>query len=118
MKRFHYIALLSTLALLFPFGAQARDKNEHSVQVLDHVQVGSAQLNPGSYKVEWKGTGPQVAVTFLRDGEIVATVPGTLKMNDNEATRDAIVVDKANSNLETLEEIDFGRQKEALVFGK
>ncbi|MGA8540904.1 MAG: hypothetical protein WB566_15480 [Terriglobales bacterium] len=118
MKHFKYIALLSTLALLFPLAALARDKNEHSVDVSDRVQVGSTQLNPGKYKVEWQGTGPQVEVTFLRNGETVATVPGTLKMNDNQVTMDAVVIGTANSNVKTLQEIDFGHQKEALVFGK
>jgi hypothetical protein len=54
-----------------------------------------------------------VQVTFLRGGKAVATVPGTLKTNDSEVTQDAIQTDSANN---TLNEIDFRRDKEALVF--
>ncbi len=113
MKLSSYVALLSILAVLSPLGAFARDKNQHSVDIPDAVQVGGNRLEPGNYKLEWQGTGPAVKVTFLRSGKPVATVPGTLKMNDSEVTQDAIQIDSANK---TLNEIDFRRDKEALVF--
>jgi hypothetical protein len=52
-------------------------------------------------------------VTFLHNGKAVATVPGTLKTNDSQITADAVQTDSANN---TLNEIDFRRDKEALVF--
>jgi hypothetical protein len=77
------------------------------------VQVGGTQLQPGHYKVEWQGTGPAVQVTFLRNGKTVATVPGTLKTNDEHVIQDEVVT---NSENKELNEIDFRRNKEALVF--
>jgi hypothetical protein len=50
-KHLPYMAVLSTLTLLFPLGALARD-NKRSVDITDAVQVGSTQLKPGNYKVE------------------------------------------------------------------
>jgi len=117
MQQLKYVALLSTLALLSPVGALARDKNQHSVVIPDTVQVGNAQLNPGNYKVEWQGTGPEVQVNFVRNGKTVATVPGTLNANDKRVVQDAIVTDTA-SNTNTLKEIDFGRDKESVIFGQ
>jgi hypothetical protein len=121
MQQLKYAALLativSTLALLSPVGALARDKNQHSVQILESVQVGSAQLEPGNYKVEWQGTGPAVQVNFVRNGKTVATVAGTLNTNDNHVVQDAIVTDTA-SNTNTLKEIDFGHDKESVIFGQ
>jgi hypothetical protein len=114
MKQIKCTALLSMLALLFPLGALARDKNQHSVEILDSVQVGSAHLTPGNYKVEWQGTGPEVQVNFVRDGKTVATVPGTLKTNAHVI--DETVIDNGSANAKTLKEIDFSRDKEALVF--
>jgi hypothetical protein len=113
MKLPNYVAFLSILAVLAPVSAFAREKNQHSVDIPDAVQVGGNQLEPGNYKLEWQGTGPDVKVTFLRKGKLVATVPGTLKTNDSEVTQDAIQIDSANK---TLTEIDFRRDKEALVF--
>jgi hypothetical protein len=115
MKQIKCTALLSMLALLFPLGALAREKNQHSVEIPDSVQVGGAQLKPGNYKVEWQGTGPEVQVNFVRDGKTVATVPGTLKTKDAHVVDD-IVTDTTNANAKTLKEIDFGRDKESLIF--
>ena len=115
MQQLKYAALLSTLALLSPVGALARDKNQHSVQIPDSLQVGSVQLEPGNYKVEWQGTGPEVQVNFVRNGKTVATVAGTLNANDNRVVQDAIVTDTSSS---TLKEIDFGRDKESVIFGQ
>jgi hypothetical protein len=113
MKLPNYVAFLSILAVLAPLSAFAREKNQHSIDIPNAVQVGGKQLEAGSYKVEWQGAGPEVQVTFLRHGKAVATVPGTLKTNDSEVTQDAIQTDSANN---TLNEIDFRRDKEALVF--
>ena len=116
MKQIKYAALLSMLALLSSVSALARDKNQHSVEIPDSVQVGDTQLTPGNYRVEWQGTGPQIQVNFVRDGRTVATVPGTLKTNDAKVTQDDIVTDTTGANTKTLEKIDFGRNKESLVF--
>jgi hypothetical protein len=113
MKVPNYVAFLSILAVLAPLSAFAREKKQHSVDIPDAVQVGGNLLEPGNYKLEWQGTGPDVKVTFLRSGKPVATVPGTLKTNDSQVTQDAIQIDSANN---TLNEIDFRRDKEALVF--
>jgi hypothetical protein len=114
-KYLQSVAVLSTLTLLFPLGALARD-NKHSVDITDVVQVGGTQLKPGNYRVEWQGTGPVVQVSFQQNGETVVTLPATLKTNDNHVTQDAIETKGSSADKNVLEEIDFGRQKEALVF--
>ncbi len=78
-KYSQYLAVLSTLVLLLPVAALARDK-AHSVEI------------------------PYV------------TVPGTLKTNDDQVTQDAIVTEATIADTTSLKEIDFGHQKEALVF--
>jgi hypothetical protein len=114
-KYLQYLAVLSTLALLLPVGALARN-NAHSVQIFNVVQIGSTQLKPGNYKVEWQGTGPAVQVSFHQSGKAVVTVPATLKANDDQVTQDAIMTEATSADTSELKEIDFGRQKEALVF--
>ena len=114
-KYFQYLAVLSTLALLFPLALLARN-NAHSIQISDAVQIGSTQLKPGNYKVEWEGAGPAVEVNFQKNGKTVATVPATLKTNDDQVTQDAIMTEATSGDTTELKEIDFGRQKEALVF--
>ena len=116
MKQIKYTALLSMIALLPTVSALARDKNQHSVEISDSVQVGGTQLKPGNYKLEWQGTGPEVQVNFVRDGKTIATAPGTLKTNDPHVTQDDIVTDTTSANTKTLTEIDFSHNKESLVF--
>jgi len=113
MKHVRYFALLSVLAVLSPLGAFARDKNQRSVDIPEAVQVGGTQLQAGHYKLQIQGTGPDVQVTFLQYGKSVVTVPGKLKTNDDQVTQDSIVTDSAKK---TLDEIDFRRDKESLVF--
>jgi hypothetical protein len=113
MKTLRYLTFLSILAVLSPLGAFARDNNQHSVDIPSTVQVGGTQLEPGTYKVEWQGTGPDTQVTFLRHGKTVATAPATLKTNDSQVTQDDIVTDSTNK---TLREIDFSHDKQSLVF--
>jgi hypothetical protein len=115
-KYLQSMVVLSTLTLLFPLAALARGENRHSVDITDAVQVGNTQLKPGTYKVEWQGTGPEVQVSFERRGETPVTVPATLKTNDNQVTEDAIETRGSSADTKVLEEIDFGHQKEALVF--
>jgi hypothetical protein len=114
-KYLPYLAVLSTLVLLFPLGAWARNKS-HSVEIPYVVQVGGTRVTAGDYKVEWQGTGPAVEVSFSQNGKTVVTVPGTLKTNDDQVTQNAIVTEATSADTTTLKEIDFGRQKEALVF--
>jgi hypothetical protein len=116
MRQIKYTALLSMIALLSTVSALARDKNQHSVEISDSVQVGGTQLKPGNYKVEWQGTGPEVQVNFVRDGKTIATAPGTLKTNDPHVTQDVIVTNTTSANTKTLTEIDFSHNKESLVF--
>jgi hypothetical protein len=118
MKNGKYLALLSALLLLSPLCLSAKDKNEHSVELLDSVQIAATQLQPGHYKVEWQEAGPVVNVKFLHDGKVVATVPGTLKTNDKQVTQDDVVFQMTSANKKVLTEIDFARQKEALVFAQ
>jgi hypothetical protein len=117
MKTSYFAAVLSlTCVLGFGGSAYAARNNAHSVEIFDAVQIGDTKLKPGSYKVEWQGTGPAVQVSFQQNGKTVVTAPGTLKTNDDQVTQDAIVTEATGAGTSTLKEIDFGRQKEALVF--
>jgi hypothetical protein len=113
-----YLTVVLTLTCLFGLGLSARAArdNAHSVEISDVVQIGSTELKPGNYKVEWQGTGPAVQVSFQQNGKTVVTVQGTLKTNDDQVTQDAIVTEATSTGTSTLKEIDFGHQKEALVF--
>jgi hypothetical protein len=114
-KHLQYLVVLSTLTLPLAVSAQ---QNKHSVDITDAVEIGSTQLTPGTYKLEWQGTGPVIQVSFQYRGKSVVTVPATLKTNDDQVTQNDVVTEAATAggNTRVLKEIDFGHQKEALVF--
>ena len=117
MMKLHLTVVLTLTCLLGLGGsAHAARDNAHSVEIFDVLQIGNTKLQPGKYKVEWQGTGPAVQVSFEYNGKNVITVPGTLKTNDDRVKQDAIVTEATGANTTTLKEIDFGHQKEALVF--
>jgi|SRR5580658_8976401 hypothetical protein len=117
MKQVKYLAILSMLALTFPLGLFAREKNERNVDIPNSVEVSGTVLRPGSYKVAWQENGPQVQVTFLQYGKAVATVAATLKTNDGQVRQDEIQTRQAGGEW-ILTEIDFASQREALIFGQ
>jgi hypothetical protein len=110
-------ALLSIL-MLAPIPLLARDTNSRSVNIPDKVVVAGHQLDPGHYKVEWQQEGPRVQVNFVQDGKTIASAPATLKTNDAQVTQDDIVTRQTASQKARLMEIDFGHQKEALLFAR
>jgi hypothetical protein len=94
MKTSLFTAVLTlTCVLGLGINAHAARNNAHSVEIFDAVQIGTTELKPGNYKVEWQGTGSAVEVSFLRNGKTVVTVPGTLKTNDDQVTQDGIVTE-------------------------
>jgi hypothetical protein len=111
------LACLVALAVVLPAAAAARGKDQQKVEITDRVQVGSVQLNPGTYKVEWQNAGPNVKVSFLKGNKVITTVPGTLKTDDSNVVQNDIVTEKVASKT-VLREIDFGHSKEALIFHK
>jgi hypothetical protein len=114
MKTSYFTTVLSLSCLLgFSGSAHAARNNTHSVEIYDVMQIGGTTLKPGNYKVEWQGTGPAVRVSFQQNGKTVVTSRKTLKTNSDQV---AIVTEATGGGMSTLKEIDFGHQKEALVF--
>ena len=109
----NYLGLAAALLLLLPAGAFAKEKSEHSLKA---VQVGSAQLRPGNYKVEWNGTGPAVSINFLQNGKKLLSTTGRLVEKDKPAEADEVTTRKTATNQQRLEELDFAKRTEVLLF--
>jgi len=115
MKFVKFVAVLATLTLGLSLSALAKDKNEGKFTLGDEAQVGSTQLKPGEYKVQWEGSGDAVQVKILQGKNVVATTTAKLVEQPSPAQADAVTLDTGGSS-KTLKEIDFGNRKEALVF--
>jgi len=115
MKCVKYVAVLATLILGLSLGAFAKDKNEGKFTLGDTAEVGSTQLKPGDYKVEWQGSGDLVQVKILQGNKVVATTTAKLVEQNKPAPTDSVTLDNQTST-KILREIDFGKRRESLVF--
>jgi hypothetical protein len=86
------------------------------VKLYQAVEVGSAQLQPGTYKVEWAANGTSIPVTFMQNGKTVLSARGHIVEQSKRADADEVVMRKTNRNQERLEELIFSHQKEAVSF--
>jgi len=109
-----FLTLFAAIVMLVPLSAWAREKNEGTLQLFDVVEIGSTQLQPGTYKVEWNGNGPEVQVNVLQGKKTVATTSAKLQTSDRPAPQDAVTV-ASNGQEKQVTEIDFGNRKEALL---
>ena len=117
MKTGKYIAIVAVLASGLSLNTFAKDKNETRVTLSDSVQVGTTDLKPGDYKLQWEGNGPDVQVKVLQGKNVVATVPAKLAQSKSGWRTDAITTRTVN-NVNTLDEVDFAGGKQSLVFGE
>ena len=77
-------------ALLFATGSFAGgEANKATLRLQEKVTVEGKQLTPGTYRLEWDGTGPDVRVNILRGRETVATVPAHLVEQQTRNAQDA-----------------------------
>jgi hypothetical protein len=117
MKTYKYIAIVAVLASGLSLNAFAKDKNETQVTLSDSVQVGTTELKPGDYTLQWEGNGPDVQVKVLKGRNLVATVPAKLEQGTSGRHPDAITI-RSVSNVKTLDQVDFAGGKRSLVFGE
>jgi hypothetical protein len=117
MKFVKYLMLSAMFTLLIPASGFARTKDQGTMMLMQAAEIGSTQLQPGTYKVEWSGTGPTVHVNILHHRNVVASTTAELKTDDSAVSQDAVVIKPAanNSSEEQIAEIDFGKHKQALV---
>ena len=115
MKYSKYLAAISLFALL-TVGAFAADKNQGKITISQAATVAGTQLAPGSYKLQWEGTGPEVQVKFLRDGKAVVTAPAKLVSKETLPPYDSVILKPSGAESRAIEEINFRNQKQALSF--
>ena len=95
---------LAAAALLLPLSVFAADKNKNSssVEIPSQVVVNGKQIEPGTYKVEWNGNGPNVEVSILQGHKTIAEAPARLV---NGTYQEAIVTHQNTAGTNVLDQI-------------
>jgi hypothetical protein len=94
---------LAVVALMLPLSALAANKNSSNVEIPDKVVVNGKQIQPGTYKVEWNGTGPNVEVSILQGHRTIAQAPARLVNGTYEPQ--AIVTHQNSAGANVLDQI-------------
>lgn len=115
MKFGKYIAIAAVLVSSLSLNTFAKGKNETWVTFSEKVQVGSTEVKPGDYKLQWDGNGPDVQVKVISGKDVVATVPAKLLANTSKQGMDAIQTG-GDANAKQLEKVDFAGGRQSLVF--
>ena len=77
MKFSWYSKIAALVLFLLPVSNvfAAADAHKGGLTIGSAVQVGGTQLQAGDYALKWDGDGPNVQVSIVRSGKVVATVP-------------------------------------------
>jgi hypothetical protein len=118
MNYVKYLMLSAAFTLLIPDVSFAKSQDHGTMLLIQQAEIGSTQLQPGTYKVEWNGTGPDVHVNIMQHNKTVVSTTAQLKTNDKAASQNAVVIAPAanNGSKQQIAEIDFGKHNEALIF--
>ena len=82
------------------------------------MTVNGTTLQPGEYKVQWEGNGPNVEVSILHGKNVVAKVPAHVVELETPAADDAAVLRKNDKGPNALAGIRFQGKKLSLELGE
>lgn len=77
-----------------------------NLQLFEKVTLDGKALSPGQYKVEWNGSGNQVHVDLMKNGNVVAAAPATMKPG-NAQDNDGYVTKTAKNGQKQLAAVFF-----------
>ena len=119
MKALARLTSLATLTVALTTVTFAASKNQGNFTLFDTARVGSTELRPGDYKAQWEEeAGGAVKVEIRQNGKTVATAEGKLKDLPGPAPYTAVVTKTLGDNAKEVDEIDFNKRNQALVFGE
>jgi len=108
---------LPGMALLLTTGAFAANQaNKASLNLYERVTVSEHRLTPGKYELRWSGAGPNIDLSIVSQGKIVATVPARLIEVSSKSRYNATAERKRDDGTESLTQINFAGKHYALAF--
>ena len=111
MKARKLAVVLFGAALLLSSGAFAKEKTKATLTLSDPVTIEGKTLNPGTYTVEWSGSGANVQVTILQGKTPIATIPAQVAQQAVANAHDAYGTSAAGDGSRTLTAVYIGGSK-------
>ena len=111
MKVLRLVAMLFAGSLLLSTAVLAAKTNKKDMHIYENAKLQGTTLQPGDYKVEWNGPGPNVQVSIVQDGATVATVPARVVTETTAHDHDGYVLHSAKNGSKAIQEIFFSGKK-------
>ena len=108
-------ALVLACGVLLATSAFAANKG--SVQLMHPTQVAGKQLAPGSYKIQWDGSGEQVQLSILQGNKEVASTTARVVQIQPRSPNDNALITVGADGTRSLSQIRFRGKTFALDLG-
>ncbi|HWX55701.1 MAG TPA: hypothetical protein VN176_14025 [Verrucomicrobiae bacterium] len=92
----------------------SNDFHKGSFQIGHSAQVNGQELKAGTYTVKWNGSGPDVEISIVSDGKVLATATAALVENNAKSSDDAVETSTTSDGVRTLKVIRFAGKKYSL----
>lgn len=100
-------ALFAVAALLVFLTSTSHAANRGPLNIFQPVVAGGHSLAPGMYSVRWTGIGPDVQLSIVRDGKVVATVPARVEEITKPEPWDSVILTAPDGGKQALLEVHF-----------
>jgi len=118
MKASNLLTVLLGSSLLLSASAFAGNTNKKSLHLTDSVIVQGKQLKPGTYSVEWNGTGPDVEVKIVKGRKTVATVSARVVAVNEPNKQDGYTSLTGKDGAQSVTQLFFHGETFDLEFGQ
>ena len=112
------ISKIFVLGAVLLLASSAFAATKPTLQLSHPVTVNGTTLQPGEYKVQWEGNGPNVEVTILQGKNVVVKAPAHVVELETPSADDAAVLRKNDKGPNALAGIRFQGKKLSLALGE
>jgi hypothetical protein len=111
---------VTIVAMLFcvAVGAAAKPKDSGTMVLHSDVILNGSHLASGTYDVRWTNHSPEVAVSFLQDGKVVATATGKIVDRGRKCESNEVMYNSDANGAHVIAEIRFRGSSEVIVFNE
>ena len=110
-------AVITALALLSASIVFAA-RNSSVFTLSQPVEIGTTQLQPGEYRVEWEGSGSAVQVKIVQAGKTVATATGKMVDHKERSPYNDVILKPGAGQTKTIDQFDFSNSNQSLVLSE
>ncbi len=111
------VTVFGAALLLASSAFAAKDANKTKLDLNQTVSVAGQTLTPGTYTVEWDGTGPNVQVKLTQHNKTIATFPAAVQEQGTQNPANAYGSSTDANGTKQLTAIYPGGKREVLQIG-